>query len=357
MKKNMADTMETDSAITKQQIQTILNRHLAGHKPIYCSTPIVDNWAFKKIFLYELWTLTETRKLEWTYFPIRGLTPSDKPDTDDLDMWEIDCGIPSAKGDASVASKEIKVPGMEYVSACGECSGGSTPCGVCNGKRNFLCEGCDGMGANEYSGKFCRKRVHFGVGRYSTCHTRTKTNLSAFQINRFCHVCRGLGRIDCPECNGSAIALCYKCRGKGLFKHCMKLKVHWTVHKSSWSNVMSEIDLQSLSSAKPEGEEIWQHIDEKAVPISFSLDAGVSEASQRLIERHAKVLESDASKKRIVAQRQSLRVIPMTRLDFRSSEFESPAFIVGVNDKIVLKSMDAEKKDKAARGLFSFLKI
>ena len=37
------------------------------------------------------------------------MTPSDKPDTDDLDMWEIDCGIPSAKGDASVASKEIKV--------------------------------------------------------------------------------------------------------------------------------------------------------------------------------------------------------------------------------------------------------
>ena len=29
---------------------------------------------------------------------------------------------------------------------------------------------------------------------------------------------------------------------------------------------MSEIDLQSLSSAEPEGEEIWQHIDEKVHP-------------------------------------------------------------------------------------------
>ena len=49
----------------------------------------------------------------------------------------------------------------------------------------FLCEGCDGMGANEFSGKFSRKRLHFGVSRYSTCRHHSKSNLSAFQVGKY----------------------------------------------------------------------------------------------------------------------------------------------------------------------------
>ena len=55
-------------------------------------------------------------------------------------------------------------------------------------------------------------------------------------------------------------------------------------------------------------------------------------------------------------QRQSLRVIPMTRIDIRSEEFESPAFVVGVNNKVVLKSKDGENEDGKKGKWFSFLR-
>ena len=122
------------------------------------------------------------------------------------------------------------------------------------------------------------------------------------------------------------------------------------------------------------------------MPISFSLEGGVSDASQRLIERHSSALEGDASKTRIKMQvtlqkrrrkrrllgegmegvigysilscdgsfsssstsffhqRQSLRVVPLTRVELASDDFASPAFIIGFDDKVVLSRKDGSGK-------------
>lgn len=354
---NMDETKDNASDVMRAQIQSLLFGHLSSRKQFLHMASqkalAVEKWDFKNIFLYELWSLTETRKLEWMTYAIKGVATSEEPDVADLDMWQIDCDIPMTNGDAL---KEIKVPGTEYVVACGDCSGGSHKCGVCNGKRNFLCEGCDGAGANEFSGRFVRKRLHFGATSMSTCRSRTKTNLSAYQMGRFCMVCRGLGRIDCPECNGSAIAMCHKCRGKGSFKRYLKLKIHWSVHKSCWSSAGAGLELTAPSLSEAEGDEIWQQVDEKAVPISFSSEAGVSEASQRLIEKHNAALEADPANRKIIMQRQSLRVMPLTRIDIRSDKMASPAFILGRNDKIILNPKDDTKEpEKQGKGLFQRL--
>lgn len=334
---------------TKEQIHQLIEQYSKLN-----STPkdtfIIEKWNFENIYLYELWTLTEERKSEWTSFPIKGVATSEKPDESEKDIWKIPCDIPLTGGNAF---KEFKVPGTEYVTACDGCSGGGTKCGVCNGRRTFLCEGCDGVGANEFSGRFVRKRLHFGQSVMSTCRQRTKTNLSAYQHGRFCMICRGLGRIDCPECNGSAVALCYKCRGKGAFKHYLKIKVTWTVHKSCWSSGESDSKLFMPSLAQADGDEIWQRADEKAVPISFSSEASVSEASQRLIEKHSATLEADPSKRRIIMQRQSLRLLPLTRVDIRSNKIASPVFIVGRNDQIILNHKDDFEENKKNQGFFS----
>lgn len=124
----------------------------------------------------------------------------------------------------------------------------------------------------------------------------------------------------------------------------MKLKVKWSVHKSCWSS--AEHDSASLPNyaLESEGDEIWQQLGEKVVPISFSLEGGVSDASQRLIERHSSALEGDASKTRIKMQRQSLRVVPLTRVELASDDFASPAFIIGFDDKVVLSRKDGSGK-------------
>ena len=57
-----------------------------------------------------------------------------------------------------------------------------------------------------------------------------------------------------------------------------------------------------------------------------------------------------------VSQRQSLRVMPLTRIDIRSELIASPAFIVGRDDKIILNPKEgAANAGKAHKGFFSRL--
>lgn len=340
---------------TIDDIKSKLNRHIEANKSKWSfsrNTFSIENCKFVKIYVYELWTLTESRSKEWVSLAIKGLEPGGEKLLTDPDIWELggDVRVLTENGIPKTKCINIQVPGSEYVTACDDCGGeGSVFCTACTGKRSFICDWCDGAGAVEFGGKFSRKRMSYGGARYSTCHARTKSNLSPFQVNRFCHGCKGLGRVDCSECGGSTEMTCDTCRGKGCFKHFLKIKIHWAAHKSAWSCASEDIELPSEAIVEAKGEQVWEEAANKVDAFSSVLVEGgyeggyegVVAASQRLIDKHSRNLESENSV--IKLQKHSLRVVPLTRVAVVSKKFQSPGFILGTDDQVCLV-----KKTKSA---------
>ncbi|KAI4901588.1 hypothetical protein NFI96_012104 [Prochilodus magdalenae] len=228
-------------------------------------------------YRYRLETFTESRSTKWNQEPYTFQTvdaftqPAPGP-------WEIAAQTPPFFQDNT---QNIKVPYTSSVKPCHDCLGmGRTPCKDCTGCGSKPCWVCNGSG--------------FRHG------------------NDRCTHCSGRGRDNCSRCNGQGSVECNTCRGKRQLLVFINLKVQWTNNKDDFVVEQSSgLRVENLS--KVSGREMFKDSQYMLYPVVGFPDPAVAQASERLVREHQSRFSQTA---RILQQRQTIELIPVTRVTY-----------------------------------------
>ncbi|XP_052460863.1 protein SSUH2 homolog [Carassius gibelio] len=251
-------------------------------KCCYSSDPVTDgvitNMESFNTYRYRLETFLESRSAEWSQEPYTG--------------QPVDAGVQPAPGPWQIAAQPpaffqehkqtIKVPFTSSVKNCDLCqTKGKTPCTTCNktGKRN--CTSCNGSG-NRESGEQC--------------------------VN-----CHGTGRKNCLKCSGSGSCKCDTCDGKGKLLIFINLNVKWSIDKDEFlAQDSSGLKVEKLQEVS--GKELIKDAQHMVYPVRGFPDVSVAQASERLVKDHQ---GKNAKTSRILQQRQTIELIPITKVNYK----------------------------------------
>uniref|UniRef100_A0A8C2FV51 Ssu-2 homolog, related sequence 1 n=1 Tax=Cyprinus carpio TaxID=7962 RepID=A0A8C2FV51_CYPCA len=175
----------------------------------------------------------------------------------------------------------IKVPYTSSVKNCHLCLGmGRNPCTKCAGAGNKVCQMCNGSGY-----------------RHS---------------NDRCTHCNGRGRENCSSCSGSGSCQCDTCRGKGKLLVFINLNVKWSIEKDEFvAQDSSGLRVKKLEEVS--GKELYKDAQYMVYPVRGFPDASVAQASERLVRDHQ---GKYAQTSRILQQRQTIELIPITKVNY-----------------------------------------
>ncbi|XP_059379291.1 protein SSUH2 homolog [Carassius carassius] len=251
-------------------------------KCCYSSDPVKDgvitNMESFNTYRYRLETFLESRSTEWSQEPYTG--------------QPVDGGVQPAPGPWLIAAQPpaffqehkqtIKVPFTSSVKNCDLCqTKGKKPCTTCNrtGKRN--CTSCNGSG-NRESGQHC--------------------------VN-----CRGTGRKNCLKCSGSGSCQCDTCHGKGKLLIFINLNIKWSIEKDDFvAQDSSGLKVEKLEEVS--GKELFKEAQYMVYPLRGFPDVSVAQASERLVKDHQ---GKYAQTSRILQQRQTIELIPITKVNYK----------------------------------------
>uniref|UniRef100_A0A8C1T284 Ssu-2 homolog, related sequence 1 n=1 Tax=Cyprinus carpio TaxID=7962 RepID=A0A8C1T284_CYPCA len=203
----------------------------------------------------------------------------------------VDAGVQPAPGPWQIAAQPpaffqehkqtIKVPYTSSVKNCHLCLGmGRNPCTTCAGAGNKVCQMCNGSGY-----------------RHS---------------NDRCTHCNGRGRENCSSCSGRGSCQCDTCRGKGKLLVFINLNVKWSIEKDEFvAQDSSGLRVKKLEEVS--GKELYKDAQYMVYPVRGFPDASVAQASERLVRDHQ---GKYAQTSRILQQRQTIELIPITKVNY-----------------------------------------
>lgn len=228
-------------------------------------------------YRYRLETFNESRSTEWATKPHEG-EPADFYTETAPRPWEIQATPPSL---FTNHTEEIRVPYTSSIKECHSCHAtGAMPCNECHGSGHKPCWVCNGTG------------------------TRSDEN---------CTRCDSTGNERCTECNSQGRKECETCEGKRQLLTYIKLKVEWTNHLEDHvvqqNSGLSADDLHSVS-----GKELFKNSQYLLFPLLGFPNPAISEASDRLIKEHQ---SKYAQTSRILQQRQTVELIPITKVTYK----------------------------------------
>ncbi|KAL0600630.1 Protein SSUH2-like protein [Plecturocebus cupreus] len=253
---------------------------------------------------YRLETFSESRISEWTFQPFtnhsvdgpqRGASPR---------LWDIKVQVPLMFQEDT---RKFQVPHSSLVKVTRlleylpfSLSGFPDPkralhfqeCHKCHGRGRYKCSGCHGAGT---------------VRCPSCCRAKRKAKQS-----RRCQLCAGSGRRRCSTCSGRGNKTCTTCKGEKKLLHFIQVVIMW---KNSLFEFVSEYRLNCPREvlAKAKGENLFKDENSVVYPIVDFPLRDISLASQRGIAEHSAAL---ASRARILQQRQTIELIPLTEVHY-----------------------------------------
>uniref|UniRef100_A0A3B3HAH4 Ssu-2 homolog, related sequence 1 n=1 Tax=Oryzias latipes TaxID=8090 RepID=A0A3B3HAH4_ORYLA len=260
----------------------------ASSKCCYSSAPakdgvIINTEAFNT-YRYRLETFTESRSTEWRQEPYSGQTV-DAYAQPPPGSWDIPANSPSLFVDGRQC---IRVPYTSSLKVklrqlCG------------NGEKTLLCNG-----------------YGFRIG-----------------FNR-CYHCNGRGRENCNHCNGQGSRMCEICNGKRQFLVFKILNVKWTNNIEDYIvEQCSGLQLKNLR--KVSGKELLKESQPMVEPVMGFPDPNVVQASQRLVNEHQGKYRQTS---RILRQRQTIELIPVTKVAYTWKEETHIYFVYGNELKV-----------------------
>ncbi|XP_013872106.1 protein SSUH2 homolog [Austrofundulus limnaeus] len=253
----------------------------ASSKCCYSSAPAKDgvimNMEAFNTYRYRLESFTESRSTEWSQEPYTGQSV-DAMIQRPPGPWEIPANAPNFFMDSK---QQIKVPYTSSVKPCHNCLGmGRKPCKDCSGVGNKVCWVCNGSG------------LRFGTDQ--------------------CNHCFGRGRDKCTLCGGQGSTICDTCRGKQQLLVYINLTVKWTNNAEDYVVEQSSgLRLDNLS--KVSGKELFRDSQYMVYPVIGFPDPEIMQASQRLVSDHQGKYSQSS---RILQQRQTIELIPVTRVTY-----------------------------------------
>ncbi|XP_063081257.1 protein SSUH2 homolog isoform X2 [Cavia porcellus] len=246
---------------------------------------------------YRLETFSESRISEWTFQPFtnhsvngpqRGTLPK---------LWDIQVQVPAMFQEDT---RKSQVPHTSLVKDCHKCRGhGRYKCSGCHGSGTVRCPACSGT----------KRRA---------------------RPPRRCPLCSGSGRRRCSACSGRGRKTCATCRGERKLVHSVQLVTTW---RNSVFEFVSEphLDCPRELLGKARGESLFRDENLAVYPIvDFPLQE-ISLASRRGIEEHSAAL---ASRGRILQQRQTIELVPLTEVRYRYQGKTSVYYVYGTDHQV-----------------------
>ncbi|KAG9260177.1 hypothetical protein AMEX_G26408 [Astyanax mexicanus] len=247
------------------------------------------------VYRYCLETYTESRSSAWkheTYTgqfvdgPQYGLSP--KP-------WNVEVQYPPKFTDIV---KKVRVPHTSSVKNCYWCHGkGRVRCSFCHGRGRMQCMSCHGMGHSS---------------------------------NRRCAGCHGGGRRACMRCHGTGLIMCRKCNGNKKLLHFIQLTVTWKNQVYRFvPDRQTGFPIKKFE--KVSGELFF--IDENLLvyPVEGFPDQEICCASKDAIREHWYKYSASS---RILQQRQTIELVPLTRAVYSYKEKDYEYFVYGTEKKV-----------------------
>lgn len=277
----------------------------------YSSKP-ARNLVFKDlkpvlVYRYRLETFTETRSSNWSFESYNG-QPVDGPQYGvSPQPWDIQVMMPQRFCDRV---EKVRVPHSSIVKVCHMCSGcGRVRCGVCMGRGRKRCTMCHGSGTRRAHGNHKR-------GPSSTV----------------CTSCHGRGNKRCLSCHGHGFKTCSVCHGSQNLMHFIQLTVTWKNNKCEFIPDRQP-DFPDENFQKVTGDPFF--VDESALvyPIEGFPDQEICDASRRLIHEH---LERHSATSRILQQRQTVELVPLTQAHYAYSGKTYSFFVYGVENQVFM---------------------
>ncbi|KAM8867691.1 protein SSUH2 homolog [Synchiropus splendidus] len=265
----------------------------------YSSKP-ARNLTFKElkpvtVYRYRLETYTETRASTWQCEPYNG-QPVDGPQCGPSPPpWDVPVMMPARYQDVV---EKVRVPHTSFVKVCHKCHG----CG------RIRCSSCHGHG---------QKRCPF-------CHGHGRTN------NNRCTSCHGHGRKRCISCHGHGNKQCSVCNGSCNLLHYILLTVTWK------NNISDHIpdrqpDFPDKKFEKVTGDPFFVDENQLVYPIQGFPDTEICQVSNKLISEH---LNRFSATSRILQQRQTIELVPLTHAFYFYNGKEFNFFVYGMENQV-----------------------
>lgn len=265
----------------------------------YSSKP-ARNLTFKDlqpvtVYRYRLETFTETRTSTWHFEPYNNqLVDGPQYGVSPL-PWDIPVVLPPRFTDQV---QKLQVPHSSVVK----------PCHVCCGIGRTRCSSCFGRG---------QKRCTF-------CHGRGRSR------NGRCTSCQGRGHKRCISCMGHGYKTCSVCHGVQNLLHFIQLTVTWTNNVANFvPDRQPEFPDEKFQQVS--GDAFFVDENMLVYPIRGFPDQEICDVSSRLINEH---LNRFSSTSRILQQRQTIELVPLTHAHYAYSGKDYSFFIYGTENKV-----------------------
>ncbi|KAL4226159.1 hypothetical protein ACF0H5_014145 [Mactra antiquata] len=250
---------------------------------------------------YVLETFSENRSTKKKKKPYKG-GHIDGPENGTPPMpWEIACPPKSEFKDDKIKKE---VPHTAKVKKCKDCKGrGWETCDECDGWGRVECDHCEGGG-----------RVPF-------------TDEEGNEGERDCPFCMG-GMRRCDECGGDGRVTCEDCEGYRKLKCFIQLKVKFYNHKDEY--ILETTDMPDELVASVGGNVLFQQELPMVWPIASYPVAEINAQSAKFVQAHRTKWPNELIHK----QRQTLRGVPVTEVEYKWEDFTSRFWVYGTEKNV-----------------------
>ncbi|KAM4821078.1 protein SSUH2 homolog [Thomomys bottae] len=272
-------------------------------KCCYCNATagdlVIQDLRQQTLCRYRLETFSESRISHWTFQPFtnhavdgpqRGVSPG---------IWDMEVQMPPMFQEDT---RRFQVPHSALVKDCHKC----------HGRGRYKCSVCHGAGTVQ-------------------CPTCSRARSKAGQARR-CHGCSGSRRRRCCTCSGRGNKTCATCKGERKLVHFTQLVIMW---KNSLFEFVSGRQLRCPAEllAKAKGESLFRDENTMVYPIVDFPIRDISLASQRGIAEHGASL---APRARILQQRQTIELIPLTEVHSRYLGKACVYYVYGTDHQVYM---------------------
>ncbi|CAN9512205.1 unnamed protein product [Ophioblennius macclurei] len=287
-------------SVSEDQAREALLKFVAS-KWRYSAKP-ARNLTFKElkpvtVYRYRLETYTETRTSGWQFEPYNNQLVDGPQYGVSPPPWDIPVMLPPRFTDQV---QKVRVPHSSVVKPCHVCCGiGRTRCSACLGRGNKRCTFCHGHGRSR---------------------------------NGRCTSCQGRGRRRCLSCHGHGHKTCSVCHGVQNLLHFILLTVTWknnvAVFIPDRQPEFPDENFQQVS-----GDAFFADENLLVYPIQGFPDKEICDVSARLIDEHRSRFGSTS---RILQQRQTIELVPLTHAHYAYGGKDYSFFIYGTENKVFM---------------------
>ncbi|KAH0630219.1 hypothetical protein JD844_012958 [Phrynosoma platyrhinos] len=230
---------------------------------------------------YRLETFNETRLCEWTFEPYTNTLVDGPQNGMSPQPWDIKVQVPKMFQEDT---KKFRVPHSSLI---------KMRCVACSGARH-------------------------------------KAKAKYLQHQKRCQMCSGTGRKRCSTCSGRGYKTCTTCQGEKKLLHFIQLIITW---KNNVYEFISEHELNFPRELlnKAMGENIFKDENTLVYPLVDFPYAQISLASQKAIAEHNAIFSGTS---RILQQRQTVELIPVTEVHYQYAQKMHLYYIYGMENKV-----------------------